>query len=212
MAIPSLEARQLEVWRGDYCVCIDLNFRINSGQVLHLLGDNGAGKTSLIRVLTGLAPPDEGEVLHFGKQASSIDGRSGLRYLAHRDGIKLELTPRENLRLAARMLPEPASESISWALEQVGIGALADRRAVDLSAGQRRRTALARLLLGEPRLWILDEPLVNLDRRGVDLVAELVSQQISRGGTVVLATHQPVELDHKVVHPVHLPNRKRRVH
>lgn len=212
MTEPSLEAKQLEVWRGEYCVCVDLNLCVHSGQVLHLRGDNGAGKTSLIRVLAGLALADEGEVLHFGKQAGSPDARSGLRYLAHRDGIKLELTPRENLRLASRMLAEPASESINWALEQVGIGSLADRRAMDLSAGQRRRTALARLLLGQPRLWILDEPLVNLDRRGVELVSELVSRQVLRGGSVVLATHQPVELDADRVQPVDLPIRKRHVH
>lgn len=207
-----LELRELEVWRGDYCVCIDLSLRLPYGRVLHLRGDNGAGKTSLIRVLAGLAQFEAGSLRLVGHPVRTLEARAELRYLAHRDGIKLELTPRENLRLAAHLLERVGEAAIDTSLARVGIAHLAERQCADLSAGQRRRTALARLLLGRPRLWLLDEPLVNLDRRGMGLVGELVAEQIASGGSVVLATHQPLALDSQCVLPVELPAHSLHVH
>lgn len=185
----------LEVWRGDYRVCVDWSARVKPGQLLRLGGGNGAGKTSLMRVFAGLALPESGTV-RYGAQSTprSAVYRESLRYVAHRDGVKPELSASENLRLAARLAADSSPGETAAALRRVGLGALEGRRAAELSAGQRRRLALARLLLGKAGLWLLDEPLVALDRRGVGLVAELVREHLAGGGIAVIATHQTLPL------------------
>ncbi len=186
----------LEVWRGDYHVCAGWSARIEAEQLLRLRGGNGAGKTSLMRVLAGLALPECGAVGFgdAGHRPQSLAYRQDLRYVAHRDGVKPELTARENLRLTARLVADSSPAEVTAALERVGLGVLAARRAAELSAGQRRRLALARLLLGRSELWLLDEPLVGLDRAAVGLVTELIREQLARGGIVVIATHQTLPL------------------
>lgn len=203
----TLIVSELEVWRGDYCVCDGWNARIDAGQALRLQGGNGAGKTSLIRIFAGLALPESGHV-RYGKAAHSPRDaayREGLRYVAHRDGIKRELGARENLRLSARLMADARPDEVDSALDRVGLGAFAARLAGELSAGQRRRLALARLLLGRSRLWLMDEPLVSLDRPGVALVETLVREHLDAGGMAVVATHQPLALDGLDVIGVNVP-------
>ncbi|MGH8128321.1 MAG: heme ABC exporter ATP-binding protein CcmA [Gammaproteobacteria bacterium] len=193
----SLVVSELEVWRGDYCVCADWSARIEAGQALRLRGGNGAGKTSLIRIFAGLALPESGNIRYgeAGPSPRMAAYREGLRYVAHRDGIKKELAARENLRLSARLMADARLDEVDAALERVGLDAFADRLAGELSAGQRRRLALARLLLGRTRLWLLDEPLVSLDRDGVTLVETLIREHLNAGGLAIVATHQPLALD-----------------
>lgn len=203
----ALSLRGIEVWRGDYCVCTDLNLTVRPGQLLHLRGSNGAGKTSLIRVLAGLSHPEAGEV-RLGESAgpgNMTAYRAAICYVGHTDGVKRELTPVENLRLAACLSLRPSPRGAESALEQVGLGKHMHRLAGELSAGQRRRTALARLLVTEAAIWFLDEPLVSLDRTGAALVEGLIRHHLGRGGITVLATHQPIELEGLDVVAVDLP-------
>lgn len=210
----TLVVSELEVWRGDYCVCADWNACIEPGQALRLRGGNGAGKTSLIRVLAGLALPESGNVRYgeAGHSPRAARYREALRYVAHRDGIKRELGARENLRLSARLMADSRPDEVDGALERVGLGAFATRLAGELSAGQRRRLALARLLLGQARLWLLDEPLVSLDQSGVTLVETLVREHLNTGGMAVIATHQPLALDGLNVLSVDVPLGTAHVH
>ncbi|MGH8226203.1 MAG: heme ABC exporter ATP-binding protein CcmA [Gammaproteobacteria bacterium] len=204
----------LEVWRGDHRVCADWSARIEAGQMLQLRGANGAGKTSLMRVFAGLGAPENGS-LRYGAEGwtpQSMRYRECLRYVAHRDGIKQELGARENLRLAARLLADSSPDEVEDALRQVGLGALGGRRAAELSAGQRRRLALARLLLGHAGLWLLDEPLVGLDHDGVGLVAELLRRHLADGGIAIIATHQTLPLSGLMVQTVDLPQTVPDVH
>ncbi|MGA7965973.1 MAG: heme ABC exporter ATP-binding protein CcmA [Gammaproteobacteria bacterium] len=193
----TLVVSELEVWRGDYCVCAGWNVRMEAGQALRLRGGNGAGKTSLIRIFAGLALPESGQVRYgeAGHSPRAAAYREDLRYVAHRDGIKRELGARENLRLSARLMADSQPDAVDGALERVGLGAFATRLAGELSAGQRRRLALARVLLGQARLWLLDEPLVSLDQSGVALVETLVREHLSAGGMAIIATHQPLALE-----------------
>ncbi len=192
--MPELVVDKLEVWRGDYCVCEGWSARLAAGRMLRLAGGNGAGKTSLIRVFAGLALPESGAVHFDGATPQSLAWRERLRYIAHRDGIKPELTVRENLRLAARLAADSGPAEIGGALKRVGLAGLAGRRAAELSAGQRRRLALARLLLGGADLWLLDEPLVGLDRDAVGLVVDLVREHLAADGILIIATHQTLPL------------------
>lgn len=197
----------LEVWRGDYCVCRDLSLTANAGQLVHLRGTNGAGKTSLLRVLAGLALPDSGDIRFDGARVLGDMNRwrAALCYVGHSDGIKRELTPYENLRLAASLLDRAARGGERVALDRVGLTHCADRMCAELSAGQRRRTALARLLVSCARIWLLDEPLVSLDQTGTQLLETLLREHLRAEGTAVVATHQPIDFSGLDVVRIDLP-------
>lgn len=199
----------LELWRGDYCVCSDLTFELRRGRLAHLRGENGAGKTSLIRALAGLVPPESGEIRFDGKpiHGNITAYRAAICYVGHSDGVKKELTPVENLRLCACLVPGAVRWSPRAALERVGLAQHADRLCAELSAGQRRRTALARLLVSDAQLWLLDEPLVGLDLSGVRLVETLLREHLDGGGLAVIATHQAMDFGGLDVLPVDLPQR-----
>ena len=192
----TLSARGVAVWRGDRCLCRDLNFELHAGEALHVQGANGAGKTSLIRVLAGLGRCDAGEVRWQGEplRRSGASYRAALGYLGHSNGVKLGLSPRENLAAVCALLPVPASADIDSALAHVNLHAHADLPCGALSMGQRRRTALARLLLAQVPLWFLDEPLASLDAAGAELLHAMLDRHLSTGGLAVFATHQPLQL------------------
>jgi heme exporter protein A len=196
-----LSVDKLSVWRGERCLCRDLSFQVSSGEALQIQGQNGAGKTTLIRVLTGLGRADEGEVCWCGEplRRNSDAYRAALAYLGHSNAVKLGLSPRENMTAATALLAAPGTGNIEAILERVGLIAHADLPCGMLSMGQRRRTALARLLLANVRLWFLDEPLASLDRAGVVLLTEMLKTHLTAGGIAVFATHQLLDL---VPHPV----------
>ena len=174
-----LSGRGLHLWRGDRCLFRDLSFELGSGQLLHVTGANGSGKTSLLRVLAGLSQPFEGAVHWRGGEIERLESRYAdeLAYLGHLEGIKGDLSAIENLKFHFS-LRQPLEDSIlEEALVELGL-----RRAIELptrflSAGQRRRVALARTILSDVPMWIMDEPYANLDRQGRALLTHKITEQ-----------------------------------
>jgi len=192
-----LEADNLECVRGERRLFAGLNFKLDAGELLYLQGRNGSGKTSLLRMLIGLLPPEAGEIRWQGEsiKAQGEDFRAALCYLGHLNAIKEELTPLENLLAAARLADEELSEDDAIdALEQVGLAGREDLACKYLSQGQKRRVALARLVNEKRPLWILDEPFVALDAAAVDWLAGIISVHLQRGGLAVMTTHQLVNI------------------
>ena len=186
----SLEARAIAAFRGERLVLRDLSFAVASGAALLLVGPNGSGKSTLLRLLAGLKRPDAGAILWQGHDAlADLAAHAGrVAYLGHLDAIKPGLTVTENLRFAAGRRP------VAPALTALGLGALADLPARMLSAGQRRRLALARLALSPAALWLLDEPTLGLDVASLDRLGTLLAAHRAQGGMVVAATHLDLPL------------------
>ncbi len=192
-----LEADNLECVRGERRLFAGLGFKLAAGELIYLQGRNGAGKTSLLRMLIGLLPPENGEIRWQGRpiRSQNDEFHADLCYLGHLNAIKEELTPLENLLAGARLAGETLSEDDAIdALEQVGLAGREDLACKYLSQGQKRRVALARLVVDRRPLWILDEPFVALDVAAVDWLAGIISSHLQRGGMAVMTTHQPVAI------------------
>ena len=190
-----LSARGLACRRGDRLVFDGLDFALDAGGLLRLAGPNGSGKSSLLRVVAGLLPAAAGALEWGGAPiAAAADFRRNLRLLGHQDAVKPVLSVRENLAAAAGLLgiERPA---LSDALERLGLVELAELPVRFLSAGQRRRVALARLALGPAILWLLDEPTTNLDTAGVAAFLTLLGAHRRAGGMALVATHEPLALE-----------------
>jgi heme exporter protein A len=193
----SLQVNNLTCIRGDRRLFTDLSFELQASQLLHLKGRNGTGKTTLQRSLAGLFHPDAGDVLWKGQPIQELGEiyYQDVLYLGHAPGIKLELSAAENLRTQCGLRGLPVAEDDAWfALQKLGLGGFEDIPARMLSAGQKRRIALARLFVDKARLWILDEPFTALDVAAVDLLQDIIAEHLGEGGMVVLTTHQEVEL------------------
>jgi heme exporter protein A len=185
--------RELAVWRGERCLFERLEFELGPQQLALLVGANGAGKTTLLRILAGLGLPTAGSATWRGVAISELtpESRGEVAYRGHLEALKRELTVVENLRFhAALWRGNAALEPI---LEELKLGAVAHMRARYLSAGQRRRVALAMLKLSGAKLWLLDEPTTNLDGEGRALVVDWARRHVADGGLAVIATHQPGE-------------------
>jgi len=192
-----LEADNLECVRGERRLFAGIGFRLNAGELLYLQGKNGSGKTSLLRMLIGLLPPESGEIHWKGKPIKTLadEFRADLCYLGHLNAIKDELSRRENPLAGAGRADEELSEDEAIdALEQVGLAGREDLACRYLSQGQKRRVALARLVKEKRPLWILDEPFVALDVAAVDWLAGIISGHLQRGGLAVMTTHQQVDI------------------
>ncbi|MGD9659179.1 MAG: heme ABC exporter ATP-binding protein CcmA [Methylocystis sp.] len=185
------------VSRGGRLVLDRLSFSLSSGQALVVTGPNGAGKSTLLRALAGLLPRAGGSVaLAGGPPEAELPQQA--HYLAHSDGLKAALTVEENLNFWSRYLaqaPDQRSRSVDAALAVVGLGRIAGAPVGALSAGQKRRAALARLLVAFRPLWLLDEPLTALDRASREKFAAAMREHCARGGLIVAATHEPLGLD-----------------
>ncbi len=200
----TLEARQLACQRDDRVLFSGLNFHLYSGQILLIEGVNGAGKTSLLRILTGLRQPDEGE-LFWNAQALDDLGAAfyqDVTYIGHSNGLKDTLTAQENLRYV-QALATPAL-SIDESLQQVHLNGYQDTLVRYLSAGQRRRLALARLLCTHKTLWILDEPFTSLDRVSIQLIEQLMTAHVKQGGMVIMTSHHETHLPATLVQKIEL--------
>lgn len=194
--LPLFEADALDIWRGSRRLCQGLGFQLGAGEVLHLQGPNGSGKTSLLRALAGLAFPEAGEV-RWGGQAihrQRHDYQQELAWLAHQNGLKDGLTAYENLHFTAALWPRHSQANPAILLTELGLDACRDLPCRYLSAGQRRRVALARVLLSPARLWLLDEPYTSLDSPTVRQVNASFAAHLAAGGLIVLSSHQSVEL------------------
>lgn len=187
-----LEARSLAAIRGERLVFRDISFELPKGGALVLVGRNGAGKSSLIRLLAGLTPPASGELFWQGENALDDPPRHAARlcFVGHMDAIKPGLTVSDNLGLARRR----TRADLLAALATVDLDGFADLPARLLSSGQRRRLALARLALGDAPLWLLDEPTTGLDAASVRLLEARFAAHRARGGMIVAATHLPLDL------------------
>jgi heme exporter protein A len=194
---PSLFAAvALRCVRGDRELFSDLSFEMRPGDILHISGANGSGKTSLMRILAGLHAPEAGEVYWEGRPISGARPQflRNLQYVGHLGGIKTELSPLENMRCFAALALQPASAVTESVIDRLGLAGFEHEPAYRLSSGQRRRVALSRLLLNPARLWILDEPFTALDAAGCKLLIGLVDDQLRRGGMVAFASHSHTEL------------------
>lgn len=186
--IPSLSVHNLAIARGDRTVLQDLSFAVAGGEVLHVQGRNGIGKTSLLETLCGLRAPLEGTI------ANRPEPRDQ-HWLGHKNALNVALSPLENLRFWCKLASGPAERAgdrVDWALERVGLKAQRHRACGALSTGQRRRAALARLHAAPRAWWFLDEPLAGLDVAGLDLLAGLLREHLQQGGAAVLTSHQPL--------------------
>ncbi len=187
----------LQCTRGDRQLFSGLNFQLKPKQLLFLEGENGSGKTTLIRTLCGLFVADEGDILWQNQaiQEHLETYHEALFYLGHLNAIKGDLTALENLRFNHAMSGQKINEDdLLNALDKIGLYGYEDFPTRQLSQGQKRRVALARLLLNKSPLWILDEPFVALDVAAVELLQGIISAHIESGGMAIITTHQEVPL------------------
>jgi heme exporter protein A len=204
-----LAAQNLHCIRGGRRLFADLSFAVPAGTLLRIAGANGAGKTSLLRILCGLLLPSGGEVVWRDtpvRKQREIYWRE-LRYIGHLAGVKDELTAEENLIFAASLSGiDIRAGAARAALEQLGLGKFAHLPVRVLSQGQRRRVALARLALPDPNaaLWVLDEPLAALDTDAADCLLSMIDARLAAGAVVVMTSHQPFTVS-AALHSISIP-------
>ncbi|RYC43307.1 cytochrome c biogenesis heme-transporting ATPase CcmA [Pectobacterium zantedeschiae] len=186
-----LEARDVVCIRDEHVLFSALSFTASPGEMVQIAGANGVGKTSLLRILSGLATPESGNVCWQGRRINRMREHFNqkLLWLGHQPGIKTVLTGEENLRF---FYPQQHQDAHWQALAAVGLAGYEDVPVARLSAGQQRRVALARLWLTDVPLWILDEPLTALDVAGVEMLTQRMEHHIAHGGIIILTTHQPL--------------------
>lgn len=193
-----LEGKNLACVRGERTLFSRLDFSLDEGEALLVQGANGSGKTSLLRMVCGLLAPAGGEILWrgapIGRERAVYHGE--MAYFGHMPAVKDELSAVENLDIACRLAGRPvAIDKLEDALAHLGLAHCLDFPVKFLSQGQRRRVALARLMLAKATLWVLDEPLTALDHAALQLVQELIGTHLQAGGMALLTTHQPLVLD-----------------
>ncbi len=192
-----LEIRQLSAIRDERILFENLNFNVSPGDLLHLLGPNGAGKTTLLRIIAGLGLPESGEVYWKSQSIKSHreDFHQDLLFLGHHSGVKRELSAFENLAFYQKMHGALDEDRIWNALACAGLLGYEEVLASQLSAGQHRRIALARLWITEALLWILDEPLTAIDKEGVRVLETVLQKHVNNNGMVIFTTHQDMFIE-----------------
>lgn len=191
-----LQCKNLTCVREERVLFNNLNFTLNSGEILHVEGPNGVGKTSLFRLLVGLSSPYDGNIL-WQQQNIESDRESyyqNMLYLGHKSGVKPELTALENIQFFHRLYHSTVEIDEWEILTQVGLVGYEDVPTGQLSAGQQRRVALARMWFSSCPLWILDEPFTAIDKNGVKVIEHLLIEHVQKGGMVILTTHQDLSI------------------
>lgn len=186
------QAIELECVKGYDCLFKNISFTLQAGEILQIQGTNGSGKTSLLRILTGLSQAETGEILWNGKHIDNDRERylENLIYIGHTNALKAELSALENLQLSRQYPGQSNDKATQLALEEVGLAGYEHILAHQLSAGQKRRVTLARLGLSTAPLWILDEPITAIDVDGVSAFEKTIETHALNGGMVILTTHQ----------------------
>jgi heme exporter protein A len=192
----ALCVEKIHVWRGDRHVLQGVSTQIGHGELLHVSGPNGTGKTTLLRVVSGLLRPEQGSVTWLGRSIVEYrdDYQAALAYAAHEPALKGDLTALENLRFSVGLKRRSKPQELRGALERTGVAACADLPARVLSAGQRRRVSLARVIAMQASLWLLDEPYANLDAAGSELVSGLLQDHVVAGGIALVVAHRELAL------------------
>ncbi|MFA0412462.1 cytochrome c biogenesis heme-transporting ATPase CcmA [Vibrio renipiscarius] len=203
-----LEVKQLTSIRDERVLFESLSFAIGSGELVQIEGRNGTGKTTLLRIITGLGDRDDGEIYWNNEsiEKNRDEYHQDLLFLGHQTGVKRELTAYENLRFYISLHSKHPTdkETIYNALVKVGLAGREDVPVAQLSAGQQRRVALARLWLSDHKLWVLDEPLTAIDKQGVKVLEALFLKHAEQGGIVILTTHQDMFADNPKLRKIKL--------
>jgi heme exporter protein A len=189
-----LTVERVHVWRGDRHVLKGVSCAVRPGELLHVRGPNGTGKTTLLRVICGLLRPEQGEVRWQGELIGRVRAsfERALAYASHEPALKGDLTAFENLRFTVGLKRRVTRTQLEHYLARTGIAALGDLPVRVLSAGQRRRVALARILALESPLWLLDEPYTHLDVAGAELLSGLLREHRAQGGLALIVAHHEV--------------------
>jgi heme exporter protein A len=190
-----LNASELTLWRGSNCLFENLSFELGAGRAMLIRGPNGSGKTTLLRVLAGLSRPESGRVTWLGESVDS--GRTvygqAMAWFGHASGLKADLTVAQNLTFANRLRGQDDS-NLQQVLAGLDLDGQVNLEVRYLSAGQQRRTALARLLMSNAPLWLMDEPFTNLDDAGRQFMTAQLGEHIRQGGLAAVAAHHELEL------------------
>ena len=191
----TLKVENLGCERNDRYLFSGLNFELAPGELIRVDGANGSGKTTLLRMASGLLPVDEGIVFWGDRpiQKNRADYMSELLFVGHKNGIKDELTAEENLRIDHSLAGGQSGVSYALALDRLDIARCRHQLCRQLSAGQRQRVALARLLISVVRLWVLDEPLTALDRSAQNIVRDMLEEHVGAGGMALITSHQDLD-------------------
>lgn len=192
-----LNLNDLACSKGERLLFRGVHCSVDRGAWLHVTGANGVGKTSLLRMLCGLAPPARGEIRWDGQPIAELGDawRGDLLYIGHDSGLQGMLSARENLRVASALAGlRPDDAALTEALDRMGLGRRLDLPTRFLSQGQKRRAALARLVLSRATVWVLDEPFVAIDGQALGVLADLIADHLARGGLAVLTSHQAVDI------------------
>ena len=194
-----LEVKNLACERGGRLLFSNISFSLNPGAVLVIEGRNGAGKTTLLRMLAGLRSIEDGVVSFDGLSIEQLADAyyQQMAYLGHLNAVKYDLTVSENLKFAQQL--STVVSNIDDALHKVGLDGYQDTLSRHLSAGQKRKLALARLLCIHKRLWILDEPFTSLDKSSIAMFEDLIHEHVSQGGMVIITTHHPINLPDSIL-------------
>lgn len=202
----SLKVVNLSYERNDQPLFAEINFSVAKGELLYIVGPNGVGKTTLLKILTGNLLPTTGEI-YWQAQRIHDDAttyQQALHYIGHLSGIRGALTVAENLQLLGRLQGDFQAAQSELALQKLGLSAFSHRLAKQLSSGQRKRVALAKLLLQPQPLWILDEPFNALDQSGIELVHAMMTEQLQQGGQIILTSHMPLQLPNIAIKHLYL--------
>jgi len=196
-AVDGLFVDRVHVWRGERHVLKGVSLEVRPRELLHVAGPNGAGKTTLLRVACGLLRPEQGSVAWLGKSISSAQSEYhvALASASHEPALKGDLTALENLHFMVGLKRRTTLEELRDCLERTGVAGCADLPVRVLSAGQRRRVAMARVLAARAVLWLLDEPFTNLDSAGSALMSRLLEEHVNGGGSALVVAHHDLKLD-----------------